>query len=193
MTPRHCRRTATPMSGRPAAQGRPYSLFQEVRNSGRSVKVRTTQIKPTPLAHHLAAMAPQLRRAVWTKCRSVRKFLGGCVRVSRGLSQNSSRLIGNHCRVDSARTQGGKQFPSGVHVCSRQLCTNNYLSIDGRLLLHECATIIHTPSRRHARMYFPRSATDVPLDRRIAAVYRPNSIAKSPAYSTRVVSMRRSS
>ena len=75
-------------------------------------------------------------------------------------------------------------------MCSGQLCTNNYLSIDGRLLLHECATIIHTPSRRHARMYFPRSATDVPLDRRIAAVYRPNSIAKSPAYSTRVVSMR---
>ena len=116
MTPCHCRRTATPMSGKPSAQARPYSLFQEVRYSRRSVKVRTTQIKPAPLAHQLATMAPQLRRAVWTKCRGIRKFFVGCVRVSRGLSQNSSRLIRSHCRVDSARTHAGKQFPSGVPV-----------------------------------------------------------------------------
>jgi hypothetical protein len=154
MTPCHCRRTATPMSGKPAAQARPYSLFQEVRHSRRSVKVRTTQIKPAPLAYQLATMAPQLRRAVWTKCRGIRKFFVGCVRVSRGLSQNSSRMIRSHCRVDSARTQAGKQFPSGVPVSGGQLRTNNYLSIDGRLLLHECATIIHAPSRRHARILF---------------------------------------
>src|SRR5712671_4238042 len=67
-----------------------------------------------------------------------------------------------------------------------------YSSANGRLLLQQSAMINHAPSRRHTFRYFPRSATVVPFDWRIATEYRPVSIAMSPEYSTRVVSTRRS-
>ena len=47
----------------------------------------------------------------------------------------------------------------------------------GRSLLQQSATFNHAPIRRHALRYLPRSTTVVPLDCRIATVYRPISIA----------------